>query len=117
MEKRLFYDESRFGGVVPCQLDRPVIDGLGDGEWMIGRLRCVQRRRFPWGRRRTRYALVCAGASNPPLDVVGWVLPFLADGVCVCVSQGETVIPRRIERVGALGDVSVLYDGVSRGGD
>lgn len=105
----VYYDEDRFDRVVPCQLDRSVIDGLDEGGWLCGRLLC--HRRLRWlGRMLARvglvkeyeYGLVYVGAEAPGYGFLRRVQPFFTDGAALVGAGGQAVHLRIYGRLGEI---------------
>ncbi|MCQ2140868.1 MAG: hypothetical protein MJY83_00800 [Bacteroidales bacterium] len=108
----IYFDSSRFDEVVPCQLR--CVEGLtlDEGEWVCARLRCRLRPSFfrKIMGQRDAYGLVFIGHTPPPADLMTFITPYLADGVCITLRCGDKKIPKRIAHCDPLGEFTVLYE-------
>lgn len=104
----LYYDFSRYSGLVPCQAEACELLAVKDGEWLCARLRFFRRRTVAdrlLGRHPVEYGMLLYGSTPPPAGLLSFIRPFLADGVCMVLKYGEKKVPVHIAYCDPLGQL------------
>lgn len=89
--RALSFDESRFVGVVPCQIGSGETDGIMDDEWFCGDLLCRRRLGFAdsvrtiLGREvpKLEYGIVYSGTHRAQAFVCGTLAEYICAGMTV----------------------------------
>lgn len=118
--RALSFDESRFVGVVPCQIGSGETDHIMDDEWFCGDLLCRRRLGFADSIRavlgrdvpKLEYGIVYSGAHRAQAFVCGTLAEYICAGMTVRGTyQDGGLNPRyRITRISSRSQVGHIRE-------